>query len=54
MLVWMDAVSALRGDVGPASRGAADASTVGVDGADINLVLIVWRGGNVPVIPRPD
>src|SRR5215510_16377852 len=52
MLVWMDAVVALGGDVGPAYRGAADAPTVGIDGANVNLVLIVWRGGNVPVIPR--
>jgi len=51
MLVRMDAVAALRRNVGPACRAAAHRSPIRIDGAYVDLVLIVGCRGHVPVVP---
>src|SRR6516164_49322 len=51
VLVWMDAVGTLRGNVCPTPRRARKVSSQRVDRSNVNLVVLVGCRHDVPVVP---
>jgi hypothetical protein len=53
VLIRMNTVCALRGDIGPMPSRPREVAAQCVDRSDVNLVLVVGSRRDIPVVPKP-